>query len=96
MTERDFSFWLQGFFELTNAHDNTIMQDPRISDLIRRHADLVLEKNPRSSFARTCKVLSEDLPSLRLIVNDQFEHVIDPNSDWPENDTVHAGGAMRC
>jgi hypothetical protein len=39
MTSRDFCYWLQGFFELTDSTEAYI--DDRKADLIRRHLNMV-------------------------------------------------------
>jgi hypothetical protein len=44
MQSRDFCFWLQGFFELSEASDRITADQV---SLIRRHLDLVFAHEPR-------------------------------------------------
>jgi hypothetical protein len=99
MTDTEFFYWLQGYFELS-ASDST--PAPPQADCIARHAGLVralaIERRhamlPRvTAVAVLARMITEDAPSpmgerctneIRSIVADQFQHVIDPAAGGPE------------
>lgn len=109
MTDRDFAFWLQGFFELQALREDPIEFDTidAWAGAIRKHADLALLSVPASGFILACRSVADQPDALRAIVASQFEHVIDPTMPPIEKDPAHkptahlstAGRpdfAMRC
>lgn len=107
MTPRDLAFWLQGYFELTTA--NTPAQAvpsllPAWTACVRNHAELVLKAHPDSGFALSVKALATEPAALRLVLQEQFVHVIDPTFNVkPEVDPAHPprppwdpGHVYRC
>ena len=49
MTPQDFTYWLQGFFELSNAQELT----PEQVKIIKEHLSLVLKKETKTSITST-------------------------------------------
>lgn len=87
MTPRDLAFWLQGFYELHDVVNVTLTAEA--TDLIRKHADLVLVTTPKDPFAIAVRALADNGKGLRAIVAAQFEHVIDATFPAPEKDPAH-------
>jgi hypothetical protein len=99
MTDRDFAYWLQGFFELWDARgideyaiddlsDARVsgVEDNPVTRLIQRHIDLVrtTESNP------TLCAAVEGI--IRATVAAVFHHVIDPQHPNQEAaDAAHFG-----
>jgi hypothetical protein len=83
MTSRDFVYWLQGFFEVSET--NTLTE--RQVALIQAHLDMVLkyEKEPKFVFVSWFKgyffertITPREVNIIRTELNSVFEHVIDP------------------
>lgn len=71
MTPRDFCYWLQGWFELTNAHH----LDSQQVEMIRQHLELVFKKEtkekPISSeqwkqFYKDCENINKELENMPI------------------------------
>lgn len=92
MTNRDFFYWLQGYFEL--GAPNTYI-DKRQADLIIRHAAMVRDTGERLIEVRTyARMLTRDpvvdtataiaiTNEMREAVNGEFLHVLDPQDGGP-------------
>lgn len=108
MTERDFCYWLQGYFELT-LPDAINLTGPRI-DCIRRHIDLVRVTEPGKPSA-LCAWIDGALAgggstaeaAVRERLAQHFKHVIDPQHPEPgKASAAHSGGGhhgdviLRC
>jgi hypothetical protein len=99
MTDTEFFYWLQGYFELS-ATESPLSHSQ--ADCIVRHAGLVralaIERRyamPErvTDVAVLARMITEDAPAtmgerctneIRSIVADQFQHVIDPAAGGPE------------
>lgn len=106
MTEQDFCYWLQGYFELL-PKDAPLPLTDRQATLIYKHLDLVREtegtkKSEFCEWVRTaldiaCRVEGGDgraavTDLIRERLADRFAHVIDPQ--YPNQSTlneIHAG-----
>ena len=92
MESVNFVFWLQGFFEISEAEELT----PKQVEMIRRHMELVYayEKNPKFLFIdylnRILKIASigeateleidkAQVAEIKQKLNYVFEHVVDPS-----------------
>lgn len=102
MTERDFSYWLQGFFELSTKPLSTNFTDDQ-RDCIRRHLELVdhTEKAPSKLCIWIWGALdggaSVDVVKARLAKH--FQHVIDPQAPGDQGILNHIHGSdtlYRC
>ena len=58
MTSRDFAYWLQGFFELTDSDTVTLEQ----VKMIKNHLNMVFHHDIDKSFGK-------DLPALKSPIN---------------------------
>jgi hypothetical protein len=94
MTETEFFYWLQGFFELTGAAGHSPVLTVEQAKCIGRHAALVLDDAlvqpaDRAEFTRR----------VQLEIADQFIHVIDPSTGTPEQvaekQAIHDGPRER-
>jgi hypothetical protein len=106
MTSRDFCFWLQGFFEVSEAHILTTRQ----AEMVTRRLRLVFETepDPNDFCVWLCGWLTKERPGadLSLVstrrIRDrlaaEFKHVIDPSIDGGDAakkahlNHVHSGG----
>lgn len=106
MSEINFFFWLQGYFEISAVTeeaeaDFTPKQKERFSAVVRGHIDLVKTtcteagRKP-SAYLLLAEDLIEDVPGLRKVIGSFFHHVVEPGMPSPDLDFVHAAGAMRC
>lgn len=98
MNERDFAFWLQGFFEIgviTPAVEG-LWGDAHAS-VVKKHADLALQTSKDSGFLLACKAVADQPEALRAIVAAQFEHIIDQTLPPTHLDPAHNTDAIyRC
>lgn len=86
MTERDFMYWLHGFFELSATYSPA---EFRITEtqkgLIRKHIELVRAMNsgPHTLVTSIEGLLTLDDPTaaLRAVLKAQFTQIIDPDDD---------------
>jgi hypothetical protein len=103
MTERDFAYWLQGYFELVEAG---VTQEDMPAGLlpvdmpkatlnenqkqcVRNHINLVRTTQKESSLLIAIEALLEyDVPAMRKVLDAHFEHVIDP--EHPDQDAANA------
>lgn len=83
MTSRDFVYWLQGFFEVSESN---ILTDKQVT-IIQAHLDMVLkyERDPKFVFINWFKgyffertITSHEVGIIRTELNSVFEHEIDP------------------
>ena len=97
MTERDFAYWLQGYFELVPP-DAIHLTGPRI-DCIKRHMALVQVTEPARPSA-LCSWIegalevggAEAVRAIRARLAQHFKHVIDPQHPAPSQaDQAHHG-----
>jgi hypothetical protein len=101
----EFCYWLQGYFEISGAHNSSAFQmDERQVDCVRRHLGLVkkVEPNHGNAFVkwldlllRHAKALStEDVFEVQRALSTQFLHVIDPSYDFYQKalNAVHGNG----
>jgi hypothetical protein len=103
MTERDFFFWLQGFFELGDACAVDItMISVSWSECIKKHAALVRvtckEKGlTPSGLLLSVETLADDPKALKRIVDAAFQHDIDKTLPPKHLDPAHRPDAViRC
>ena len=53
MTSRDFCFWLQGFFEITDGEENvSVGLTMGQTEIVRRHLDSCIQARDRSWYGR--------------------------------------------
>lgn len=91
MTARDFTFWFQGFFEISNREFELLTQYQ--VQIIERHLAMVFVHEPKTT-NRFCIWLKsvlpyivhhngcireEDIQKIQQMLNEEFEHVIDPS-----------------
>lgn len=99
MTERDFAYWLQGYFELYEAgypgHPDNIEGfvgafSAKQYECIKNHIALVKTtiKKPSPFLISIEALLEYDVPAMRRVLNAYFEHVIDP--EHPNQDAANA------
>jgi hypothetical protein len=105
MTNQEFCYWLQGFFELRAENDALTATQV---ECIRRHTDLVKESlgKPGPAVLAIRALLpyaerSDDITrAVQSILSDVFEHVIDPQAGEasPHLSHVHnpGGPLTRC
>ena len=86
MTSENFTYWLHGFFELSEV----TKLDEKQTDLIRRHLTLVytLDDNPSIGFVKWLKgIFDESSPkefdvaevkAIKRLLSESFNTVIDP------------------
>lgn len=133
MTPRDFCYWLQGYFELTDMLDGPITElTVEQTQSVINHLRLVHKCNPKLDIKNKCNgfmyvlkgffeshtdtnskffLADEDLEYVRDMLEEIFEHVIDPTHGTPaqqaELKKIHdgnphldpaknPGGLMRC
>lgn len=96
MTERDFAYWLQGFFEasripLTSAQINCIRKHIALVKTTQKPTSLIIAIEGLLTF-------EGGVPIIRNILNAHFEHVIDPEHPNPVADNNAHGGStlFRC
>lgn len=102
MTETEFFYWLQGYFELSALMGVVTLNDKQV-DCIRKHLQLVDKPGERLVEIRVMLrmgTLNERLiTSLREVISEQFQHVIDPAAGDEKTqkrlNKIH-GDNMRC
>jgi hypothetical protein len=99
MTERDFAYWIQGYFELIDEIDSSDYHSGLLNvkqvECIQNHINLVktTPKNPSVFIISVEALLQEDTESLKKVVSAYFEHVIDPKHPYPNlANAAHFGG----
>lgn len=76
MTERDFAYWLQGFFEISG--EARTLSSSQIA-CVRRHIALLRTTQKTSVLATSIDALIEhNVEAVQRVINEYFEHVIDP------------------
>jgi hypothetical protein len=90
MISRDFVYWLQGFFEISEATGDVdaVTLTAAQADMVRKHLSLVVEyeTNPTLPFVQwligfmdAAKTPDKaQVETIRAKLNDVFKHVIDP------------------
>jgi hypothetical protein len=100
MSPRDFTYWLQGYFELSDKFGKENQLNVIDFECIRKHIKIVRVNYPNDKFmnmlenavelvwADTC---SKDLlDNLRNIIDAQFEHVFDKeDKNQPQLQAIH-------
>lgn len=96
MTERDFFYWLQGYFELSATLEPL---DQTTAECISRHIDLVQASGEAtfrlgavaglvrlivSAAQANEPPMASATARVRSIVSDYFEHVVDPEAGGPK------------
>lgn len=87
MTPRDFVYWLQGYFELSNV---PVIGDAQV-ECIQRHIALVRTTEPQDVIVGTIENLlrvTRDVAIFQTVVGAYFQHVIDP--EHPDQDAANA------
>jgi len=110
MRERDFCYWLQGYFELMpNGVDVTF--DNRQAHIIYKHLDLVKVTGVsqfcewvRTALDLGCRLQKDGRAAMTLMIRERlaahFEHVLDKQDDnqqvLQDIHQVPGGPVMRC
>jgi hypothetical protein len=105
MTERDFAYWLQGYFEIAGDLQSSLTLNQTVC--IRNHIALVRTTQKTSVLLTAIEALldNDDTVSIRKVISSYFEHVIDPQHPNQEAaNTAHSpwsgpgtnGPTMRC
>ena len=87
MTPRDFVYWLQGYFELSNV---PVIGDAQV-ECIQKHIALVRTTEPQDVIVGTIENLlrvTRDVAIIQTVVGAYFQHVIDPQH--PDQDAANA------
>lgn len=104
MNNREFCYWLQGYFELLDAD---VLTNPQVQ-IIRRHINLAkqvdggLTKFPifLEGFFAACNdnPTTEQIQTIKRMLNQEFEHVIDPSyKDQKKLNQIHGRETVfRC
>jgi hypothetical protein len=92
MTPRDFAYWLQGYFELTEAFTKELQeshwQAKETQKIVLAHIDLV-KVTPGNYDSRmvafigwleSCLEFGGSYTKVKVKLSDIFSHVIDPNT----------------
>jgi len=82
MTSRDFAFWLQGFFEITEPTDISSVQ----TEMIKAHLKLVFVHEIDPSYTNDQKKQEE----MNKIHNEKPSEILFGPAQFPNN------GTMRC
>jgi hypothetical protein len=89
MTERDFAYWLQGFFEIGKEGEVWSDLTPEQIDCIKNHIALVRTTQKTSVLLTAIEaLLDHDTVSVQKVISSYFEHVIDPQH--PDQDVANA------
>jgi len=103
MTNREFCYWLQGFFELSKS--NSLDTNQVVS--IRNHLDLTRKVDKKlnefpswlEGFLDSCYegLTLEATEKVRAKLNAAFKHEIDPTypGDQAELNDIHSGGGFN-
>lgn len=85
MTERDFMYWLHGFFELFGSTVVEFRITAAQKELIRKHIELVRAMNsgPHTLVTSIEGLLTLDDPTeaLRAVLKAQFTQIVGPDDD---------------
>lgn len=100
MSESDFCYWLQGFFELNGEIPGDFTDDQR--RCIVKHLDLVDYSNGRPSkiccWIRGAVAVGGSPGHVAAKLAEHFKHVIDPATpgDQGQMNAIHGDTLMRC
>ncbi|MGG6281863.1 hypothetical protein ACQ4M3_09855 [Leptolyngbya sp. AN03gr2] len=105
MTPIDFAYWLQGYFELSGSN---VQWDHYIQATVSEHIELV-KVTPGNYDSRMVQFIGwlesaiefkAPVSTIRLKLNEIFEHVIDPNTagNSEQQNQIHHGwgDGARC
>lgn len=110
MTSRDFCYWLQGFFEISDGHEKINELSEKQIDLIRKHLSLVFKHEIDLSFKsndqnKTNEQHQQELKQIHDTIKDAQEGIKQTSScqqvdysDLAKNarDRARGGGRFMC